>query len=81
MDMTTSTPTLAKRIDQAAKEKGLYSLDAPVSGGDIGAKMEHLQLWLGKPRGVRQSTTYSIMLWKKYCVSRRSGCWTAYENV
>ncbi|MCM3453072.1 NAD(P)-dependent oxidoreductase [Heyndrickxia oleronia] len=47
MDMTTSTPTLAKRIDQAAKEKGLYSLDAPVSGGDIGAKNGTLTIMVG----------------------------------
>ncbi|MBU5214436.1 NAD(P)-dependent oxidoreductase [Heyndrickxia oleronia] len=47
MDMTTSTPTLAKRIDQTAKEKGLYSLDAPVSGGDIGAKNGTLTIMVG----------------------------------
>ena len=39
IDMTTSTPTLAKKIDSAAKEKEMGSLDAPVSGGDIGAQI------------------------------------------
>ena len=36
IDMTTSSPLLAKRIAEAASEKGIGSLDAPVSGGDLG---------------------------------------------
>lgn len=38
IDHTTSTPKLAKRIEEEAKKKGLFSLDAPVSGGEVGAK-------------------------------------------
>lgn len=38
VDLTTSTPTLAKKIYEAAKEKGASALDAPVSGGDSGAR-------------------------------------------
>lgn len=38
VDLTTSTPTLAEKIYDAAKEKGASSLDAPVSGGDLGAR-------------------------------------------
>ena len=38
IDMTTSSPALAKKIFAAAKEKGVAALDAPVSGGDIGAR-------------------------------------------
>src|SRR5947199_1966258 len=38
VDMTTSEPTLAREIHDAAKGKGVFSLDAPVSGGDVGAK-------------------------------------------
>src|SRR6187402_2233557 len=34
VDMTTSEPTLAREIHEAAKAKGVASLDAPVSGGD-----------------------------------------------
>src|SRR5262245_14931208 len=37
VDMTTSEPSLAKEIYNAAKAKGVYALDAPVSGGDVGA--------------------------------------------
>jgi len=47
IDMTTSTPTLAKKIDSAAKEKEMGSLDAPVSGGDIGAKSGKLSIMCG----------------------------------
>jgi len=47
IDMTTSTPTLAKTIFQKAKEKGLFSIDAPVSGGDIGAKEARLTIMVG----------------------------------
>ena len=38
IDMTTSTPSLAIKIYESAKEKGAATLDAPVSGGDKGAK-------------------------------------------
>ena len=38
VDMTTSEPSLAVEIAEAAKAKGVHSVDAPVSGGDVGAK-------------------------------------------
>ena len=38
IDMTTSTPTLAEKIYAFGKEKGIQTLDAPVSGGDKGAQ-------------------------------------------
>lgn len=47
IDMTTSKPNLAKIIYEKAKEKGIYSLDAPVSGGDIGAKNGTLTIMVG----------------------------------
>lgn len=47
VDMTTSEPTLAKKIYTAATEKGVSSLDAPVSGGDVGAKSGTLSLMVG----------------------------------
>lgn len=45
IDMTTSSPKLAQKIYQLAKEKGISALDAPVSGGDVGAKMRRLPSW------------------------------------
>ncbi|MEH7344029.1 NAD(P)-dependent oxidoreductase [Bacillus sp. JJ1532] len=47
IDMTTSTPTLAKRIYEEARKKGIFALDAPVSGGDIGAKEAKLSIMVG----------------------------------
>ncbi|SFK44911.1 3-hydroxyisobutyrate dehydrogenase [Marinilactibacillus piezotolerans] len=38
IDLTTSQPSLAEKIYKTAKEKGVSALDAPVSGGDLGAK-------------------------------------------
>ncbi|WP_438503644.1 NAD(P)-dependent oxidoreductase [Ectobacillus ponti] len=47
IDFTTSTPTLAKRIYEAAAAKGMSALDAPVSGGDIGAREARLAIMMG----------------------------------
>jgi 3-hydroxyisobutyrate dehydrogenase len=47
IDMTTSTPTLAKEIFEAARQKGLRAIDAPVSGGDIGAREGRLSIMAG----------------------------------
>ncbi|HUG68317.1 MAG TPA: NAD(P)-dependent oxidoreductase [Pirellulaceae bacterium] len=47
VDMTTSEPSLAIEIAAAAKEKGVHSIDAPVSGGDIGAKEARLSIMIG----------------------------------
>lgn len=47
IDMTTSSPELAQRIYKAAKEKQAYALDAPVSGGKIGAKNGTLSIMVG----------------------------------
>lgn len=47
IDMTTSTPQLAVKIYHAAKQNGLYAVDAPVSGGDIGARDGKLSIMVG----------------------------------
>jgi 3-hydroxyisobutyrate dehydrogenase len=47
VDMTTSEPSLAQEIYAAAKEKGIDSVDAPVSGGDIGARNAALSIMVG----------------------------------
>ncbi|CAH0202496.1 2-hydroxy-3-oxopropionate reductase [Peribacillus sp. Bi96] len=47
IDMTTSTPSLAVKIAEEAKKKGMESLDAPVSGGDIGARDAKLTIMVG----------------------------------
>jgi len=47
VDMTTSQPSLAKEIAEAAQHKGVGSIDAPVSGGDIGARNASLSIMVG----------------------------------
>lgn len=47
IDMTTSSPALAQRIAEAAVERGCRALDAPVSGGDIGARDAKLSIMVG----------------------------------
>jgi 3-hydroxyisobutyrate dehydrogenase len=50
IDMTTSTPALARRIADASQARGLHALDAPVSGGDIGAREARLTIMVGGER-------------------------------
>ena len=52
VDMTTSQPSLAVEIWQAAKAQGVYALDAPVSGGDLGARNATLSIMLGGDQDV-----------------------------
>jgi 3-hydroxyisobutyrate dehydrogenase len=47
VDMTTSEPLLAQEIFEAAAAKGVSSLDAPVSGGDVGARNASLVIMVG----------------------------------
>lgn len=47
IDMTTSSPSLAVRIAQEAEKRDCHSLDAPVSGGDIGARNAKLSIMVG----------------------------------
>jgi len=52
VDMTTSSPDLARKIHGAAKEKSVAALDAPVSGGDIGARDASLAIMVGGDKPV-----------------------------
>ena len=47
IDMTTTSPKLSVQIYNSAKQKGLKALDAPVSGGDMGAKNGTLSIMVG----------------------------------
>jgi 3-hydroxyisobutyrate dehydrogenase len=47
VDMTTSQPALAVEIYQRAKSQGVYAVDAPVSGGDVGAREARLSIMIG----------------------------------
>lgn len=47
VDMTTSEPSLAREIFEAARSRGVASVDAPVSGGDVGARNATLSIMIG----------------------------------
>jgi 3-hydroxyisobutyrate dehydrogenase len=55
VDMTTSEPSLSREIEAAAKAKGCFSLDAPVSGGDVGAKNAALSIMVGGDSAVLEA--------------------------
>lgn len=61
VDMTTSQPSLAVEIYDTAKQKGVHSVDAPVSGGDIGARNAALSIMLGGDQAVVESLQ---LLWE-----------------
>jgi 3-hydroxyisobutyrate dehydrogenase len=52
VDMTTSEPALAQEIAAEAKKRGVHSVDAPVSGGDIGAREARLSIMIGGEKDV-----------------------------
>jgi 3-hydroxyisobutyrate dehydrogenase len=52
VDMTTSEPALAIEIDQAAKARKVRAVDAPVSGGDVGAREARLSIMIGGDKEV-----------------------------
>ncbi|PWG00064.1 NAD(P)-dependent oxidoreductase [Levilactobacillus bambusae] len=55
VDMTTSTPSLAEKISTAAHDQRLLALDAPVSGGDVGAKNATLTIMVGGDESAYQT--------------------------
>jgi len=57
VDMTTSQPALAKKISDAAQAFGMEALDAPVSGGDIGAQNGTLSIMVGGSKQAFEKVT------------------------
>jgi 3-hydroxyisobutyrate dehydrogenase len=55
VDMTTSRPSLAERIYHEASARGVTALDAPVSGGDVGARTGKLAIMAGGDRDAYES--------------------------
>jgi 3-hydroxyisobutyrate dehydrogenase len=53
-DLTTSDPSLARRLHARFAERGIHMLDAPVSGGPVGAETGRLALWVGGDEAVYQ---------------------------
>ncbi|MFO0892008.1 MAG: NAD(P)-dependent oxidoreductase [Isosphaeraceae bacterium] len=52
VDMTTSEPALAAEIFEQARARGIHAVDAPVSGGDVGAREARLSIMIGGEKTV-----------------------------
>jgi 3-hydroxyisobutyrate dehydrogenase len=52
VDMSTSEPDLAREIDAFARQRGAFAVDAPVSGGDVGAREARLAIMIGGDEAV-----------------------------
>ena len=61
VDMTTSSPTLAKKISEEFAKVGATALDLPVTGGDIGAKNGTLSIMAGGDKKVFEETVLPIV--------------------
>ena len=61
VDMTTSEPSLAEEIAVEAERKGITSLDAPVSGGDVGARQAALSIMIG---GKKEAVEFLQPCWQ-----------------
>jgi 3-hydroxyisobutyrate dehydrogenase len=82
IDMTTSSPSLARKISEIATANGMFALDAPVSGGDIGARDAKLNDYGGWRRKCFQSSPTSIEAHGcKHCFTGWPGYGAAHQNV
>ena len=61
IDMTTSSPTLAKKISEEFAKIGATALDLPVTGGDIGAKNGTLSIMAGGDKKVFEETVLPLV--------------------
>jgi 3-hydroxyisobutyrate dehydrogenase len=61
VDMTTSEPSLAIEIAERARGRGVFSIDAPVSGGDVGAREARLSIMIG---GDKQAVDALESIWQ-----------------
>ena len=68
VDMTTTRPSLAQRIFEAAAERGIQALDAPVSGGDVGARNAALSIMVGGDSAALDTVTPLLELMGKNIV-------------
>lgn len=81
IDFTTSSPALAKKLYTAAKAKGYAMLDAPVSGGDSGAKAASLSIMTGGDEEVFEQMRPLFSLLGTGIQYMRSREWSAYKGL
>ncbi|KAG6709730.1 hypothetical protein I3842_06G147600 [Carya illinoinensis] len=74
VDTTSSHPQLARNVFEAAREKGCWAVDAPVSGGDIGARDGKLAIFAGGDVGVVKWLTPLFEILGKATYTGEAGC-------
>ena len=75
VDMTTSKPELAKKIYDAGIKKEIFCIDAPVTGGDVGAKNATLTIFLGGDEAIcNKLMPYFEMMGKHITYLGAAGC-------
>ena len=70
IDMTTSSPKIAEKIDREAKERGLHALDAPVTGGDTGAKAGIFPYWWEERRKITSPVCRCLKQWETISIMK-----------
>jgi 3-hydroxyisobutyrate dehydrogenase len=74
IDMTTTRPALSRRIAEEAAKRGLFALDAPVSGGDIGAREGKLSIMAGgEPEAFDAAKAIFAVLGARYVLQGGAG--------
>lgn len=68
VDMTTSEPALAVEIAEKAAERGVASLDAPVTGGDVGAREARLSIMVGGDQAAYETVLPCLQIMGKTVV-------------
>ncbi len=71
IDMTTTSPMISKKIYEEGKKKGVHVVDAPVTGGDSGAKAtEHFLFWSVATRKIMRLVCRYLKLWERISIIR-----------
>lgn len=68
IDMTTSTPELAREINEKAREQGITACDAPVTGGDVGARKGSLTVLFGGDKEIFGRVSQALFSFSKNLV-------------
>ena len=72
IDMTTTSPKLDQQIYEEAKKRGLHGLDAPVTGGDSGAKAGTLTILAGGDKEDLIPVCLYLRQWERTSTTKES---------
>ena len=70
--MTTTSPKLDQQIYEEAKKRGLHGLDAPVTGGDSGAKAGTLTILVGGEKRTLIPVCLYLRQWERLSTTKES---------